>query len=676
MDGFSHKRSHDDIVFKTGIRVKESTGEDGSIEFVMSDESRDASGDVIAIDGWNLDRFKTNPVALYGHSSSALPIGKWENVRIVGKQLHGRLRLAEEGTTPTVDGVRRLFRQGMLNACSVGFIPIDYEWMDAKDPWAGTRYKQQELLECSVVAVPANANAVAIRRALKDFPVEVQSALLAASGVKQPTTKSVSTGKSATTSPRKKEGKAMSLSERIQALQEELIGLQDVQAPLHKKLTEDEELTEEEATQFDETSAEIAALNVKIGRLRETEKSLGIKAQASTTQQTTLPNPGVVTERRLPKKNEKPMDLFVKMGVIAFLAHVQHKTTEQVRLERYPERADIEAVLKAVTNPAQTTVATWAAELVETANADWLETLQPMSVYAQLTALGTRFTFDRYGQIKVPRRNRPIRAPGDLRGSFIGEGQPIPVRRGSFGSITLIPHKFGVISTFTREMAMHSTPAIEGLIREGILEDSAIALDEVLLDAVAADAIRPAGLLYGVTAVPGAAGGGPDAMADDFGALMQPFIAANAADRLVLLINPVNTFKLMWATTPLGVYPFRDQVSRGNLAGVPLIQSTNVGAKDLIMLRAADFTSSSNDTPEFDVSDVATLHEDDGGYPTDNALRPGTTTVLPIVDGAGVAAKPVRSLWQTASIGVRMLQDVDWAMRRENVVAWVNNITW
>ena len=77
------------------------------------------------------------------------------------------------------------------------------------------------------------------------------------------------------------------------------------------------------------------------------------------------------------------------------------------------------------------------------------------------------------------------------------------------------------------------------------------------------------------------------------------------------------------------------------------------------MLDAGDFASVTGDTPMSDVSDVATIHEED-------------TAPLPIVTGAqgsGVVASPTRSLWQTASIGVRMMLDMNWTMRRTNMVS-------
>jgi hypothetical protein len=39
-------------------------------------------------------------------------------------------------------------------------------------------------------------------------------------------------------------------------------------------------------------------------------------------------------------------------------------------------------------------------------------------------------------------------------------------------------------------------------------------------------------------------------------------------------------------------------------------------------------------------------------------------------------AAPVRSLWQTDTIGVRMLLDLNWGMRRTGVIAWTQTMTW
>ena len=84
--------------------------------------------------------------------------------------------------------------------------------------------------------------------------------------------------------------------------------------------------------------------------------------------------------------------------------------------------------------------------------------------------------------------------------------------------------------------------------------------------------------------------------------------------------------------------------------------------KMVILLDAADFFSATGDEPQFSVSDQATLHMED--------------TAPQAIGVSGSATNPIRSLWQTDSIAVRMMLDISWDMRRTGVVAWTQTITW
>jgi HK97 family phage prohead protease len=136
-------------------------------EFVMSDNRVDRMGDVIEADGWDLKNFKSHPIALFNHDPNQV-IGTWAEVRIEGKQLRGRLDLAEAGTSPLVDTVRALHSQGILRAVSVGFRPIDKKPLtkDADEYFGPFRFTKSELLECSLVAVPANPRALNAAKSL------------------------------------------------------------------------------------------------------------------------------------------------------------------------------------------------------------------------------------------------------------------------------------------------------------------------------------------------------------------------------------------------------------------------------------------------------------------------------------------------------------------------------
>jgi HK97 family phage prohead protease len=147
------------IIHKTNITEKVR-----GHEFILSDETEDRYGDVIECkpDSWDLTDFRKNPVCLFGHNSS-FPVGTWERVRVENGALRGHLKMAPLGTSDRIDEVRRLIDAGVLVATSVGFRPIESRPISNSH---GERYIKSALLECSIVSVPANPNALAVAKSL------------------------------------------------------------------------------------------------------------------------------------------------------------------------------------------------------------------------------------------------------------------------------------------------------------------------------------------------------------------------------------------------------------------------------------------------------------------------------------------------------------------------------
>lgn len=148
-----------------------------TLAVVASDETVDRYGDILRAKGWNLDAYKANPVVLFAHKSELI-VGT-ADVRVAGKRLLADIELAAPGTSPTVDAVRSLVGQKILKATSVGFRPTVEPNVirdEKNDRITGYEYIGQELLELSLVAVPANPAAVAM---MKSFPLEVQHMVLA-----------------------------------------------------------------------------------------------------------------------------------------------------------------------------------------------------------------------------------------------------------------------------------------------------------------------------------------------------------------------------------------------------------------------------------------------------------------------------------------------------------------
>jgi HK97 family phage major capsid protein/HK97 family phage prohead protease len=621
------------------------------LDFVLSDETVDRYGDVIVASGWDLKTFKRNPIALWGHDSRSV-IGTWENVRVEGKRLLGTLKFAAKGTSDRIDELISLVEQGILRAVSVGFRPMESDPIDPKQPWGAQRYTKQELLETSLVAVPANPAALALAKSLNisddtmslafGEQAETRRRDVSATGEKADTT---SRNRSQTAvPPRSTEGSSTmkTLAQRIEDAQADLVAKKD-------KLTELNQADDLDLDAIEALNGEIEVAERTVSALKASEAKIGTDAKSA-----------VPAQARRPlgagQKEVKGLDLIVRAAVVRGVAHFGGMSVDKALEQRYPGHEATAVIVKADQTIGTTTVSGWASELVQTAYADFLQALMPFSIYPALRDRGIGLSFDGVGTASIPSRTA-----GGAGGGWVAEGAPIRVGRLATAGTTMTPRKLGVIVPFSRELAKRSTPAIEALVRQAILEDTGVILDSALVDNVAGSTARPAGLLNGVSAVASGYGGGDyAAVLADFKALLAPFFTANAADNIVVLMNPTQGLALSMMPGPDGVI--------GSFMGairerVTFLESTNVPVGRLIALRASDFATALGDAPEFDVSEQATVHMED-------------TTPLEVVSAAGTVADPIRSFFQTATIGVRMLMDVAWKMRRTGVVQWIDGVTW
>ena len=648
------------------------------MEFVLSDETPDRLEDVIMSDGWDLKHFKNNPIALFNHNPHA-PIGKWANVRVENKQLRGHLEMAPEGTSSRIDEIRRLIQAGILKAVSVGFRPIEQKRREGTD-W-GTIFVKSELVETSLVSVPANPNALAVAKSLKISP-ETIDLVFAGQGDKGGVRRRGFNGGHANRNGNG--GRQMStLAKRIQELEAQITAKRDALQE-HVDKMDDSNVTNSDLEIMGKFNEDIARLTKVREGLLESEKSLGnsvaqdepnprnksLVVTGSGRRKEEAVTPHVLVDRRTDEPDL--LDLFVRAATVAYFAKGWGRTIEETRLkiaEKYPKYKNDETkvitdiILRAASAPAMTTVAGWAQELAHTTYAELMPLLMPKAILTRLAPMGLTLGFGNAGRIVIPTRSRTP----SLAGSFVGEGMPIPVRQGAFTSQTLTPKKMAVITTWTKEMDEHSIPAIEGLLREAIQVDTTVATDSVLIDANPATTIRPAGLLNGVAATPATAGGGIAALVGDIVAVVSAISTSTYGNvrNLAWLVNQTDMLRAsMLTAVNTGIFPFAAQIAAGNLGGVPFIDSATVPAKTMILVDAPDFVVVGGDAPRMEMSDQATLHMED-------------TAPLDLVSGSpGTAASPQRSLFQTDSLALRMIMPLNWLQRRAGTVAWVQNVTW
>jgi HK97 family phage prohead protease/HK97 family phage major capsid protein len=678
------------------VMTKTHTGTEDGVEFVLSDQSADRMGDVIMADGWKLANFRRNPVALFAHDPKFI-VGRWKDLRIEGLELRGNLELAPQGTSQRIDEIVRLVEGGFLKAVSVGFKPLKYEALDEKDPWGGQRFLEQELVETSLVAVPANANALAIAKGMR-ISRETLDMVFAESGKESHVVRRSGHTAESGTRNRNGKGKTMSLAQRIQDIEAKLADKKGLLADLWSKV-DDSNVKDDEIQQINELRDDIGKLERQHDAMIASEKIVAsmvagddnnshqhqhqqrsnghsngksgavVLYQASGRSEE-IKAPAI--SKTVGTKELEPLDYVIRAAVVAYGAKAWNRSPDEARqmiakvfpgYDDEPTKGMCEVVLRAASAPAMTTVTGWAAELVQQTYAGLMPALFPKAILSRLAPRGLELTFGQAGKINIPTRSRTP----TIAGSFVGEGDPIPVRKGGFTTQSITPKKLGVITTWTREMGVHSTPAIEGLLRQAIQEDTTIAIDTVLIDNGAATLVRPAGLLNGVSAIGATAGSGFTAIVGDLKLLGAALLTGTAANLRtpVLLMNPLDVWSAGFIVAPnTGVFAFKDDLNNGNLNGWPVIDSGTVPAKTIIAVDAADFVTAADGGVRMDVSDQATLHEED-------------TAPAPLVGGSpAVTASPQRSLWQTDSLALRMVMPLTWLMRRTGCVAWIQNVTW
>src|SRR5579871_1193443 len=117
----------------------EALAENRQVVVVISTGDVDRQGDIVVQDGIVLDAYQANPVVLWQHDPM-VPIARCLQIGIADGVLRALVQFPPEGTSAKADEVYGLIRAGVVNAASIGFLPIDAEPIDAKQPWAGQRF--------------------------------------------------------------------------------------------------------------------------------------------------------------------------------------------------------------------------------------------------------------------------------------------------------------------------------------------------------------------------------------------------------------------------------------------------------------------------------------------------------------------------------------------------------
>jgi hypothetical protein len=171
------KQTNSDVIYRTfGLETRAESLDDEkrSVRMIASTNSVDSYGDIVE-QHWDLERYNQNPVVLFNHNRGSwnetpadlIPVGHSLSTEVVAGRLEFEPQFSDDRASPLAERVWQAIRQKTLRAASVGFRPgavikmrdeegnlIGYRLGSPEDP--------NELVEISVVPLPANADAVAL----------------------------------------------------------------------------------------------------------------------------------------------------------------------------------------------------------------------------------------------------------------------------------------------------------------------------------------------------------------------------------------------------------------------------------------------------------------------------------------------------------------------------------
>jgi len=300
-------------------------------------------------------------------------------------------------------------------------------------------------------------------------------------------------------------------------------------------------------------------------------------------------------------------------------------SAQDIAASRWPTDTSTAAIMKASASPA--TVGDHGG-IVSTATADFLSHLST-SAASGLMAEALVLPMGRDQTLSVP---YDVTATASA-APWVAENAPIEVQSAVTAALSLSPRKLGFIVAVSRTLA--KAPAAEALVGHLLRERAALAFDRALFSTDAGNATRVAGLLHGVVALDPS----PDAsLAGVLAALVGALGNAGGSGRVILAAHPT-TASLIELSNPM--LRFSILATRALVVG------------HVVAIDPAGLVFGTGGTLDVERTNSAMIHMADPGHE--------------LVTDAGVVADPVRELWQTDGIAIRLLLDVAFAAQPGSV---------
>jgi HK97 family phage major capsid protein/HK97 family phage prohead protease len=579
-----------------------------------------------------------NPIPLLLYHDPKKPVG---TVTLSAPTADG---LAFTASLPTVSepGVVRdrieeawqSIKAGLLAGVSIGFRSIEDAFNKST---GGVRFLKTEILELSLVAIPANAAAT----------IHTIKALdLAATG-RHPS-------RDRDPLPIVRVDKGARPMEH-KTTHEQITGFENTRAAKHARMTalmtasDDTTLDQAQTEEYDGLASELKAIDAHLVRLRALEATMVTRATAVTPTITAGAGsdlrsssvPIIQVRSQLPKGT----------GFVRFVQGLAACKGNLMQAEQYAKQWDdstpeVGLVFKAAVAAGTTTDATWAgplAPLMPLSN-EFLALLRPATILGKVP-----------GFRQVPFNVTIASQTGGGTYQWVGQGAPKPVGKLQFGSVSLTITKCAGIIVITLELARTSTPSAEAVIRQDMINGIAAFLDVEFTDPSKAPVagVSPGSVTNGVTPIT-TAGPTPANARTDIQALAAAMSAAGIPiGGAVLLMSTTNALALSNALNALGQPLFPSLSLNGGtvMGGITVIPSQAMGTTVAL------------------VQPDAILYADDGGVTID-VSQEASVQMDSAPDNPALATTVMTSFWQNNLVGLRAERFINWKKARAGCVQY------
>jgi len=144
----------------------------GEVEVVVSNSAIDRYGDSITMEGIDLTQVRRNPVVLWAHQYSGLPIGRILKLWRANGNLMAKIAL-DYDIYDFADTVYKMILRGTINAVSIGGLVLEFgKNEDGSTDWF--TIAKLEMVELSVVPVGAHPDALVTSKSLGMKPDQLR----------------------------------------------------------------------------------------------------------------------------------------------------------------------------------------------------------------------------------------------------------------------------------------------------------------------------------------------------------------------------------------------------------------------------------------------------------------------------------------------------------------------